>query len=388
MMIDWNQLEALARYQNLENPVVSLYLNVTPPRSYESELNSLIHIAYRSQENRYTNDQLKQLKKVLDSIETHIFKNLKKLERTRLVVIFADADGLWQEYQSPVGLPNSLVVEADPYIRPLTMLLDEFDRYCVLVTDARKARIFSLYLGDFEEYPDVFVEDNVPNKVRAKQSMTVDAGGTVRGGLGDKRIERHIEDHVHRHLKHVADRTLDFFKEKHFSRLIVGGPDDKTRPWLKDHLHTYLKERLAGEFNARPDDNAAELKDKAIDVAWTWKRNREHALIQEVFDHSGPGDKGVLGVEPTLEVLTLGQVHTLLVHQDFETEGYVCPEDHLLSTYLETCPFCEGPMHYTQYLADEMVEEAISQNSEVEHIFTSHEDFEQYGVGAKLRFTL
>ncbi len=39
------------------------------------------------------------------------------------------------------------------------MLLDEFERYCVLVADARKARIFSLYLGDLEEYYDVFVEN-------------------------------------------------------------------------------------------------------------------------------------------------------------------------------------------------------------------------------------
>lgn len=390
MMIDRNALNTLADYQNTENPVISLYLNITPPRNYENELNSLIHTTLREiEENqRFSEKQVKRLKKLMENIADYAEKEFKGLERTRLVVIFADADGLWQEYYLPVGTASSMAVEVDPYTRPLTMLLDEFDHYCVVVADSRKARIFSLYLGDFEEFPDIFIEDNVPDGVRVKQSMTAGAGGAVRGGLGDKRIERHIEDHVQRHLKHVVDKTLDFFKKKNFTRLIVGGPDDKTLPGLKDHLHSYLKNRLATEFNAHPDNPLPELKEKAIDAARAWERENEQALIDEIFDRSGPKDKGELGVEPVLEALMLGQVQTLAVSKDFTTEGYICPNDRTLSTYQDTCPVCGADMHYTRCLADEMVEEALSQNAEVKHIFAPSAAFEQYGIGAKLRFTL
>jgi peptide chain release factor subunit 1 len=324
----------------------------------------------------------------MEKIEEHVQKAYKRTAGTRLAVIFADADGLWQEYPLPVALPNTIGVDVDPYTRPLTMLLDEFDRYCVVVADSRKARIFSLYLGEMEESPDVFLEDNVPDGVRVKQSMTAGGGGTVKGGLGDKRIERHIQDHVHRHLKHVAERTLNFFKRKNFTRLLLGGPEDKTIPRLKDHLHSYLRDRLAAEFSAHPDNNLSEIKEKALAAAQSWERRRLRKLIDSIVEHSGPGDKGELGIEPVLEALNLGQVQTLVIRHDFKASGYVCPNDHILSTYLSRCPACETEMHPTEFLADEMVEEALNQNAEIEHVFAPNETLDQYGVAVKLRFVL
>ncbi len=390
MMIDRAQVEELAGYQNTGNPVVSMYLNVTPPRNVESELNSMVHTTLKTvaSDSRYTREQVRRLKSLLERIEGDVQKKHVRLSGVRLIVLFADADGLWQEYHLPVGLSSSISVDFDPYTRPLTMLLDEFDRYCVVVADSRKARIFSLYLGEIEESPDVFLEDNVPDGVRVKQSMTTGGGGTVHGGIGDKRIERHIQDHVHRHLKHVADKTLAFFRKKHFTRLILGGPSDKTLPRLKDHLHSYLKERLATEFTAHPDNPLPEIKEKAIAAAQAWERDREQSLISWIIEHSGPRDKGELGLEPVLEALNLCQVQTLVIHPDFKAEGYVCPRDHTLSTYQEKCPACDGAMVYTEYLADEMVEAALSQNAEVEHVFAPNEDFDPHGVGARLRFTL
>jgi len=390
MRIDREQVESLAKYQNTNNPVVSVYLNVTPPRNVSSELNSMIHTTLKTVEEdaRYTEEQVKGLKKVMDQIEDYIQKAYKRTSGARLVALFADAEGLWEEYPLPVALPDSMGVDVDPYTRPLTMLLDEFDRYCVVVADSRKARIFSMYLGEIEESPDVFLEDNVPDGVRVKQSMTAGGGGTVQGGLGDKRIERHIQDHVHRHLKHVADRTLDFFKRKRFTRLILGGPEDKTLPQLKDHLHSYLKNRLAAQFTAHPDNPLSEIKEKALSAAQSWEREREQALISEIAEHSGPNDKGRLGLEPVIEALNLGQVQTLVIENDFKAQGYICPNDHILSTYLTECPACEAQMHYTEYLADEMVEEALHQNAEIEHVFAPNETLAPYGVGARLRFTL
>ncbi|MFP4193449.1 MAG: hypothetical protein ACLFRO_00755 [Desulfobacterales bacterium] len=319
--------------------------------------------------------------------QKYVNYNLQRPERTRLVAIFADNDGFWQEYHLPVALPNQIVVEPDTYTRPLTILLDEFDRYCVLVSDARKAKIFSLYLGEFEEEPDVFVEDEVPNRVRVNRSRTIGATG-IHSGIGDDNIQRHIESQIHRHLKNVAEKTFGFFKDKQFDRIILGGPEDKVRYQLKDHLHSYLKKRLAGEFNATPDDNASKLREKAIEVAQRYEREYENEIIKELFEKSGPGGMAVLGADPVIEALTLGQVHTLVIDNDFKKEGYMCTKDHLLSTYLETCPVCGSKMEKTEDLGDEMVEEALCQNAEIEHVFADNEEFGKYGVGALLRFTL
>ncbi|MFW5901470.1 MAG: hypothetical protein ACOCTS_00360 [Thermodesulfobacteriota bacterium] len=159
MIIDREQVEKLANYQNINNPVVNVYLNVTPPRNVSSELNSMIHTTLRTieQDSRYTEEQVKGLKKVMDRVEDYIQKAYKRTSGTRLVALFADA----------------------------------------------------------------------------------------------------------------ADRTLDFFKRKHFTRLILGGLEDKTLPQLRDHLHSYLKNRLAAEFTAHPDNHLSEIKEKALSTYLT-----------------------------------------------------------------------------------------------------------------------
>lgn len=389
MAVDRKRVEELLQYRGERHPVVSLYLNVTPPRNFITELKSLVSTSGAETRNRniYDEDQLLGLERTFEDIENYVH-HLGRLERTRLLVIFADAEGLWQEYRLPVALPSRVLVEYIPYSRPLTMLLEESERHCVLITDARKARIFTLYLGEFEEHPDVFIESEVPDRVRASLSMAGSPATGVRGGVGEERIRRHIEDHIHRHLKYVADETLRFFKEKGFDLLIVAGPEDKILPWLKDHLHSYLRNRLVGEFHAHPENREDELKEKALQAVHQYKRRHEEQLIEQLLELRGPGGKAVFGIEPTLEALMMGQVHTLVIQNDFQAEGFVCPRDRILSTYLESCPLCQQPMHRSGDLAEEMVQEALSQSAEIEHVFTEHEEFKPHGIGALLRFTI
>ena len=389
MYLDHAEIQHLVQYRNPENPVISLYLNVTPPREFVTELNSLAHVARQKLEDRrsHSSGQRKELDKLLQRIESHVYKELRLAKGTRTVALFADADGLWREYLLPVSLSSQIVVEPDPYTRPLTMVLDEFERYCVLVADSRKARIFSLFLGEMEEHSEIFLEDEVPDRVRVNLSMTGTSTG-VKGGLGDERIRRHIEDHVNRHLKHVADKSFEFIKDKGFTRVILGSTEERIMPRLRDHLHTYIRERIAGEIDARPDDHKETLKEKALEMAQEFERQDERDKVNRLLELNSAGDKAVLGLEPTLEALMMGQVHTLILENDFRAPGYVCPSDHFISTYLTECPLCGGSMEEFTDIADEMVEEAVSQSAEVEHVFADIDGFAPYKMGALLRFLL
>ena len=389
MYLDHNEIQSLVQYRNIESPVISMYLNVAPPRNFATELNSLIHVARQKIEERgsHTERQRKDLDKLLQRIQTRVGTELKLVKATRTVVIFADAQGLWREYMLPVSLSSQIVVEPDPYTRPLTVVLDEFERYCVLVADSRKARIFSLFLGEMEEHSEIFMEDEVPDRVRVNLSMTGTSTGT-KGGIGDERIQRHIEDHVNRHLKHVADKSFDFVKNKGFTRVILGSTEERILPRLRDHLHTYIRERIVGEMEARPDEHKDTLKDKALEKAQEFERQDEREKVGRLLELQNAGGKAVLGLEPTLEALMLGQVHTLILENDFRAPGYVCPVDHFISTYLTECPLCGGQTVEFSDIADEMVEEAVAQSAEVEHVFAEIEEFSSYKVGALLRFLL
>ncbi|MFO7760398.1 MAG: hypothetical protein R6V20_02125 [Desulfobia sp.] len=371
----------------MDNPVISLYLNLTPPRNVSAELNSMLHKVRMEIAEQFGKKQRKALDRVLESIEQHFRENYDRPSGCRLVALFADADGLWQEHTLPVAMPSQIVVEPDTYTRPLIMLLEEFSHYCVLVCDSRKARIFSLYLEDFEEEPDIYLEDNVPDRVRVNRSRTI-AGGNVQGGLGDENIRHHIEDHIQHHLKNTAARVFRMFRQKNFHRLILGGPENKIRQQFKNHLHSYLRRRLVGEFKVSPNDRDEVLRQKALETVHAWEREQEKALIAELFEKNWANGLGVLGIEPVLDALKMGQVHTLVIEKDFRQNGTLCHQDRILSTYLATCPLCGRTMEKTENLANYMVKEALAQDAEIRHIFTEHEDFGHYKVGALLRFTL
>lgn len=153
-------------------------------------------------------------------------------------------------------------------------------------------------------------------------------------------------------------------------------------------MHSYLRSRLIGEFHARAEDKDSKLKEKALEKAQEWERRQEEDLIFRLMDQHESGGLAVLGIEPTIEALMLGQVHTLIIDHNSKQPGMICPHDHQLSTYLENCPICGQKMQPVEDILDEMVEEALAQKSEVEHVFLDHEAFKPYGVGALLRFKI
>jgi peptide chain release factor subunit 1 len=384
------RLKALSKRVDQGTPIVSLYLNVTPPTEYRSALNSLIHTNLKriETENNYSKNQIKKIQQLTDKIEDYIRHRFQRSEKTRMIVIYADPSGMWEEFQLPVAVPSRLLIEPHPYIKPLTLLMDKFEKYGVLLVNNRSAKFFVHSLGEFEEYSDVFIQDYVPDNVHANISVTYSKGEGVQSGLGEPRVRRHIEDHIHRHLKHVADRTFELYREKRFGHLIIGGSEDKIVPWLKNHLHSYLQNIIVGEVNVNPERNIGELKDKIIEVVQQFEWQEEKNLIEQLEEQNYEGGKAVLGLEQTINALMMGQIHTLAVRDDYRTEGYLCPDDHCISTETQQCPTCSSDMVYTDDLAEVIIEEAINQNAEIKQIAWNNQQFEKHGIGAILRFTL
>lgn len=389
MTVDRKDLRELAQYENRSGAVASLFLNLSEPGRIHTELNSLVRTASKriEEDDRFDQEQRKSIARLLSDMDRRVRSEIGPETSARLLVVYADVEGLWREIRLPIPLPSSMVVQQNPYTRPLSVLLDEFPRYCVLVADTRNARLFSLHLGDFEEYPDLFIQDEVPDRVRAKKSMAVSAWG-VYSGMGDQRIQRHIQDHVHRHLRHVAERTFDSFKKERFDRLIVAAPDERTLSLLTNHLHSYLRRRVKGEFLARPEDDDQALKDKALETARDVEHQEEQRLMDRLVGLHFSGGLGVIGLQGVLDALNMGQVHTLVMKADYSIPGYVCPQDHHLSAGEASCPVCGGTLQPMERFPDEIVQEALTQGAEIEHVTVEHEGFDPYGIGALLRFRI
>lgn len=79
--------------------------------------------------------------------------------------------------------------------------------------------------------------DNVPQKVKHGDD-TWDQ---------QNKITRHIEDHLHRHLKLITDEVNVFLKDFPAQFIIIGGHKD-TIPKIKKHLTHPLNKMVRGEF--------------------------------------------------------------------------------------------------------------------------------------------
>ncbi len=387
MTMDWKDLRALAERDDRDGPVVSLYLNLGDPGRIDTELNSLVRTASQGLEadGRFDREQRKALDRLLKDLHERVKAEVGPETRERLLVVFADPGGLWRELRLPAPLPSRMVIQEGPCTLPLTRLLDAFPRYRVLVADTRSARLFALQLGAFEEAPGFLVRDEVPDRVSAKKSMAVSAWG-VYSGMGDQKIQRHVEDHLHRHLVRVAERLFDTHKKDPIQRLILAAPDEGTVSRVRDHLHSDLQRRVLGTFNARPEDADPELREKALATAREVELLEERALVERIADLHHSGGLGAQGLEPVLSALRMGQVHTLVLKEDFSAEGYACPHDGRLSAGEAPCPACGEPLQPVERFAEEIVQEALTQGAEIAHVGGGDDRFDAYGIGALLRF--
>lgn len=109
-------------------------------------------------------------------------------------------------------------------------------RYLVLLVDREKAKLFTVFLGFIEDYKE-FTTDHVPQKVKAKK---IDFGR-------DDKISRHIEGHLDKHLKSVAQITKEFVRGKKINFILIGGHKELFAK-VKRHLLYPLNKKKLGEF--------------------------------------------------------------------------------------------------------------------------------------------
>ncbi len=291
-----------------------------------------------------------------------------------LAVFISSGESLEQTYRLPQPVRNALIVDRDPYVRPLTTILDEYHRICTVLVDREAAELYEIYMGEILEHDRVF--DEVPGKVRV-------AGWY---GLEERRIERHVEDHVHRHYRHVADTVFRLFKALGFDWLVLGAHHEVVSEF-EPFLHPYLRERLIGHFHAEPRKTPLKVVlEKTLAIEEATERKEEVKLVDELLERAGSGGLGVVGLDDTIKALLNGQVHTLIVQEEWTVPGVVCRNCGWLGREGEACPVCGSKTDEVEDLVDEMVELAVYFGGRVEHVFADSKLKDHGHIGALLRF--
>jgi peptide subunit release factor 1 (eRF1) len=377
-VISEERIRSLAAHRG--HPVVtSCYLDVDGrrfPRHVDYE-NQLEHLVRQGKERAAGLGPVaaRSVEADLDRITAWVRGGFDR-SRVRGLAFFAcSADGYFEMVESPRPVRNEVVVNHTPHVRQLQSLLDEYERFAVVLVDRQRARLFRFELGGLSEHTEVF--DAVPRGH--------DAGG--RSGPGDRKanIQRHTDELAHKHLKHAAEVTFEELQRQPLDHLILGGPQEIVSEF-ETLLHPYLKDRVAARLSIMVTASPEEVCQAALGVEGEVERNREATLVTRLRDAVGAGNGGVAGLEFTLRALVERRVDTLLLSDGYEAPGWRCGSCRFMAVRGRGCPVCGASMQLVDDVVEQAVEEALTNKCRVQ-IVRENADLDVLGrIGALLRF--
>ncbi|HVF76354.1 MAG TPA: hypothetical protein VM938_15065 [Acidimicrobiales bacterium] len=363
-------IRSLAGFEGRDAPVVTLYLDVdgrryVRPKDYEIQLESLLR-----QAGELTNGHAPAVHD-LQKIEAYVKSGIDRSRTRGLAVFSCQAHDFWEVLELPVPVRNQLVVNATPHVRQLESVLDEYERFGVLLADKQRARMFVFELGQLVERAEVF--DQLPRHEDDK------------GDWDKDHVRDHSAEAAHHHLKHAAQVAFEVYQHKAFDHLIIGAPEEIANELERD-LHSYLRDRIRARLTIPVTASDAQVREAALQVEGDIERAKEAALVQRLRDAVGAQRGGVAGLADTLTALVERRVDTLVVSDGFEAPGWRCHSCKHICLRGRMCPVCDKEMTQVDDVVEEAVEDALAQSCRVA-VCVGNADLDVMGrIGALLRF--
>jgi len=319
------------------------------------------------------NQAEESLKADVKRIDKFLKSELQRKGRGGVAVFACEAQDMFKTYYLRAPVKDRIGMKKALYIRPLTLILDDFKKCTVVLVDRSKARIFEAHLGEMLTY--IEIANEVPGQIK-------EAGFR---GYEEKKISRHIEQQVQRHYKNVGLKLLELFKTNRFERLILGGRPNVVGEFERV-LHTYLKDRVVGRFAIDSDAPIIEVFERSRELAEKLERQSEENMVSNLIDNLWPQGRGTIGLDSTIESLMKGEVYSLMVSVGFVEPGYACRECGYMSTRDKRCSLCESVMDPVPDIIDELISEAVRQRASIHHISSTLQLSDKGGVGSVLRY--
>jgi len=292
--------------------------------------------------------------------------------RAKGVAIFScQKCDFWQAW--PIAVPvRTLVFAAEqPYLKPLTDLLDEYEPYGVILADQEGARLFRVELGEIIEESDAFGEAIKRHK---------------QGGWSQATYQRRVDKQVLQNLKAAADAATDLCKEHPCAMLILAGSDE-TLAQFEPLLPTHLQKTIIGRVAADMEATSADILDKTMGLALEAKHAKEDALVNQALTAAAKGEAGVMGLADTAYATREGRVHVLVVEQGYEAPGSLCEScSYVAPTQGEKCLFCGHEMRPVDNAVDLVMQKVLESGGKVCVVADNVKLVEGGHIGALLRY--
>ena len=254
-------------------------------------------------------------------------------------------------------LPSGAYWRAGAFLRPLLEVLDEHERFGVVLVDQKRARLLTVFLGEIEEHKGLISE--VPPRPDSPSSDRL---------RSQPRMERRHDESVSTHLRMVASELARLLDHLEVDRLIVGGAVE-----VGSELVRLLPKRLRGRLvEVLPIPVAAsteEILAGTSDVQLRIERANELETVRDLLKEVRKGGRAVAGLSATLDAINQGRVWKLVYSQGLHLEGGFCTAcSVMVDPSNERCPLCGNPVEREVRMVDRMARTVLERGGHVEMV--------------------
>jgi peptide chain release factor subunit 1 len=300
--------------------------------------------------------------------------------RGQSVAIFCDdSENFCQMHDLHAPIRRQAWWEPAPHLRPLFEVIEEYERFGVILTDKTQARLFIVFLGEIEEWQEAFAEADV-------KQIKAPAKDRLRSQLN---MQRKAEMHVQWHLKHVAETMARFAQAYEFDRLVLAGPVEATSE-LRRLLSKRLHSRVVGTLSLPVQASAQQVLEETLKIEEEVERTAEIALVEDLLTAAAKHKQATQGLQPTLRALRENRIWRLVYVEGFNPRGKECPKCSSLATNEpKTCKYCGTPLKPLDDLIERMAEKLIENGGKTEMVcgVAAERLKSAGGIGAFLRFS-
>lgn len=383
-MLTKNELKQLEADDNLRAPVLSLYLNLdkkTPEgQHYLAELRRILNIANKQLVAGYKNagqlqKQLHEL--VVPRLLDFIDEEVSRYGTIRAIAVFASLNEKQTHHNQDIviyTLPRPVRSQAHvgnkPFVRPLLFLLDQYERYAIVIADKNIAHFYLVAMGEIEQATE-FISD-IPHR-------------SDKGGWAQKRYERRIDNAIEKHIQKVTAHLVKQIAKTDTRRIILGGDPDILY-LFKKNLPDREQKMVIGHIPNKLHESSSETLERTLQLAVDAERESEKRAILELTNALGESNKGVAGVAETLKALNEKRVQKLILVQGFHAPGSYCPNCNTLSLPKVRCANCQSITKPQEDILETAVERVFLEEGDVEFVEENIDLTALGSVGALLRF--
>src|ERR687893_956422 len=264
--------QAITSVAGRQGPILSAYLSVNADIPENQRRAYLVRLR-DAMNDEGVPKELQQRVRVYTEDETH--------PGARTLAIFADEDDLFEIYRLQVDIPESFRW-GDPYLAPLTLVLDEFEPYGAAVVDAERFRYFVVS-------PLAHPEEGEEMKANGFREVDVHPSQPYpRGGTDFEPASRRREAHIHQFYNELGKLTRDLTFREAVRRLILAGPKERTAEF-REVLPNELKDRVVAEEHVDLGASEGELLDQLEAIRERAEHERERELLAEIRESGVSG---------------------------------------------------------------------------------------------------